>query len=379
MQKERFVNTVRQSRSRSRRVQLLIVAGTLAGIVGYNALKPVPASRISQRPYAPARLDAWEKVTPRLHAADQAGQDAARRYRERVQAFFAERKQNTRDFGEAVLSLGGKWAFVKSKLPFTDVDGHRQFLRERFERIVLSGPELQELIQSVVAGYIGELQGIENDLLVQIRADLSDSDLARFETAAMLRTDEAFRKEYARSLNEVAAVVGRDVMVQIGRETVTWVGADIATNITLSLATALAERLGVSAGMLGSGAASGAATVGIGLAAGLILDALLERILRTCGHDPAGDIGGKVDEALDVFQGLLLDGDPQAVRTYETLRRLQVRDRFSFVREECRQAADRMETGGYLGLDRELKRLKEARSRLRGEALRRLILEGGQS
>jgi hypothetical protein len=38
-----------------------------------------------------------------------------------------------------------------------------------------------------------------------------------------------------------------------------------------------------------------------------------------------------------------------------------------------------METGGYLGLDREFRRLKEARSGLRTEALRKLILEGVQS
>jgi hypothetical protein len=195
----------------------------------------------------------------------------------------------------------------------------------------------------------------------------------------MLRTDEAFRKEYARSLEQVAAVVSRDVMVQVGREAVTWIGADIATNITISLATALAERLGISAGILGSGAASGAATLGVGLAAGLVLDALLDWVLKAWGHDPAGDIAVKVNEALAMFEGLLLDGDPRAVRTYETLRRLQEYDPFPFVREQCRQAADCMETGGYLGLDREFKRLKEARSRLRGEALRKLILEGGQS
>jgi hypothetical protein len=373
------VNTFHESRPRGWRVQLLIAAATLAGMAACAAFKYVQAPSSTQPVYAPARINAWEKITPRMRAANLAGQETANRHRESVRAFFVERKGRTREFGEAVLSLGGKWAFVKSKLPFTDGDGHRQYLRERFEQIVVSGPELHDLIQSVVAGYINELQGIENDLLVQIRADLSDSDLARFETGAMLRTDEAFRQEYAHSLEQVAAVVRRDVMIQVGRETVLWVGTDIATNITISLATALAERLGVSAGILGSGAASGAVTLGVGIAAGLVLDALLDWVLKAWGHDPAGDIAAKVDEALDMFQGLLLDGDPQAVRTYETLRRLQNHDPFPFVRAECRLAADRMETGGYLGLCRELKRLQEARSRLREEALRKLILEGGQS
>lgn len=372
------MNSAHEPQRRSWRVQLLIAAAALAGMAGFAAFENVPARRSTRPQYAPARVNAWEKIAPRLRTADLVGVGMASRRRECVRAFFTERKRRTREFGEAVLSLSGKWEFVKSKLPFTDGNGHREFLRQRFEEIVVSGPELQELIQSVVAGYVAELQGIENDLLVQIRADLSDSDLALFETGAMLRTDEAFRKEYARSLEEVAAVVRRDVMIQVGREAVTWVGADIAANITLSLATALAERLGVSAGILGTGAASGAATLGVGVAAGFVLDALLDWVLKACGHDPAGDIAGKVDRALDMFQGLLLDGDQQAARTYQTLRRLQNDDPFPFVRDECRRAADAMDAGGYLGLGHELKRLQETRSRLREEALRKLILEGGQ-
>ncbi len=357
----------------------LIAAATLTGMAAYAGFKYAPALCSTQQRYVPARAEAWQKITPRMRTADLAGQDTANRHGEFVRAFFAERKRRSRDFGEAVLSLGGKWAFVKSKVGFTDSYGYRQYLRERFAQIVVSGPELQELIQAAVAGFINELQGIENDLLVQIRADLSDSDLARFETGAMLRTDEAFRAEYAKSLEQVAAIVQHDVMIQVGREAVAWVGADIATSITISLATALAERLGVSAGILGTGAASGTVTLGVGIAAGFVLDATLDWVLKAYGHDPAGDIASKVTEALDMFQGLLLDGDRQAVRTYETLRRLQNDDLFPFVRDECRRSADRMETGGYLGLDHELKRLQEVRARLREGALRKLILEGGRS
>ena len=291
----------------------LIAAATLTGMAAYAGFNMYRHLLHAAR-YAPARVEAWQKITPRMRAADLAGQDTANRHGEFVRAFFAERKRRSRDFGEAVLSLGGKWAFVKSKVGFTDSYGYRQYLREQFAQIVVSGPELQELIQAVVAGFINELQGIENDLLVQIRADLSDSDLARFETGAMLRTDEAFRAEYAKSLEQVAAIVQHDVMIQVGREAVTWVGADIATSITISLATALAERLGVSAGILGTGAASGTVTLGVGIAAGFVLDATLDWVLKAYGHDPAGDIASKVTEALDMFQGLLLDGDRQAVR-----------------------------------------------------------------
>jgi hypothetical protein len=371
------VNTVHKSRLRGRRI--MIAASAPAGVAAYLAIKFVVALCASQPQYAPARVTAWEKITPRLHAADLAGQELAKQQRERVKAFFLERRHRTEEFGEAVLSMRGKWVFVKNKLGFGDADDHREFLRKQFEKIVVSGPELEELIHSAVESYINGLQGIENDLLVQIRADLSDGDLARFETGAMLRTEDAFRKEYAKSLEQAAAVVKRDVVIQVGREAVTWVGADIATSITISLTTAVAERLGVSAGILGTGAASGAVTLGVGIAAGFILDALLDQVMKAWGHNPAGQIALEVNHVLDKFENLLLDGDRDAVQTYETLRRLQNDDLFTFVRKECRRAFDAMDSGGYLGLSHELKRLQETRSRLREEALRKLILEGGQS
>ena len=373
------MNTIPVSRSGGWYAPFLIGASVLLGMAAYTALSLVQAPAAKQAQYSPARVNAWAKILPRLQAAEKAGQESASRHREAIVAFFAERKRHTRAFGESVVSLSGKWAFVKSKLPFADGDGHRQFLHEQFEEIVLSGRDLEELIKSVVAGYISELQGIENDMLVQIRADLSDSDLWCFESGAMLRTDESFRKEYGHSLESVAVTVSRDVMVQVGREAVTWVGADIATSITVSLAAGLAERLGISAGILGTVAASGAATLGVGIAAGFVLDALLDSVMKAWGYDPAGDIADKIDATLDLFRDYLLDGDPQAVEADEKLRRLQTQDLFPFVRDECGRAADLMQTSGRLGLGYELKRLKESRSKLCEKALKKLILEGGQS
>ena len=235
-------------------------------------IRPWPAQRLGESSCA--------ETARRRRGRQAADRDAAL-----VTRFFAERKERARAFAEEVLSLRGKWEFVKAKLPFTDHDGHERDLHDRFEEMVVSGPELKELIQSVVSRYVSELQGLENDLLVSLRADLSDSELAGLQAGAVLKTDEAFRRN-ARSLERVAGVVAGDLPVQVGREALTWVSADIATNVTASLATALAERLGISAGVLGTGAASGVATLGVGIAAGFVVDAVLDRVLRAMGHDP---------------------------------------------------------------------------------------------
>jgi hypothetical protein len=337
-----LVNKARPKWGRNWRVQLFIVVAVMAGAAAYC----LPRQGSPQPVHEPARVQAWEKVTPRLNAAELAGQDAAERHCRLVTAFFAERRERCRAFAEEVLSLEGKWNFLKSKLPWAQGDEHRRYLHQRFEEMVVSGPELEELIRSVVNGYACELEGIENELLVAIRADLCDGEPSQLGTGAALGSDDAFRREYSRSLEQVAPIIGHDLGVVIGREAVTWVAADIATNITISLSTALVERLGLSGGILGTGAAIGVETLGVGLAAGFILDALLDRVLKVFGHDPTSDIAGKLSESLSAFESQLLDGDEA-------------------------------EAGGQPGLRDKLKRLRETRSQLREGALKKLILEGG--
>src|SRR6266851_4204210 len=79
----------------------------LAGMAACAAFKYVQAPGSTQPVYPPARISAWEKISPRMHAADQAGKKTASRHRESVQAFFAERKGRrspiaTKTFGEEV-------------------------------------------------------------------------------------------------------------------------------------------------------------------------------------------------------------------------------------------------------------------------------------
>src|SRR5262249_54300099 len=140
---------------------------------------------------------------------------------------------------------------------------------------------------------------------------------------------------------------------------------------------AVAVRLGVSGGILGTGAASGVATLGVGLVVGFLVDGAVDWTMRQAGYDPAGDIAHEVANTLGRMETLLVEGEPDAHRAFKKLRHLQDHDRFSFVRSECRQSADRIEASGILGLRHELNRLNKLRSRLREEALRKLVLEGG--
>jgi len=357
-----------------RRTQVaLLTLGTLAGMVAWAVF----SHRSQPKAPDPARVQLWQKITPRLQQADQDGAQTGQRHLERLSDFFIEKRWYARDFAEDALGWGGKWAFVKGKVAGDDGKAHQEYLRAAFERHFFTGRDLQELLQSVITGYLTEVEGQENALLVAIRADLSEQDLPALQQLAALRSDEAFRNEYRKMLEQVIPTISRDMKITLGREAVVWVGSDIAAAVTVRIASAVAVRLGISGGILGTGAASGVATLGIGVVVGFLVDGAVDWIMQRIGYDPVGKIAGEVSATLSRIEQLLLDGDPEAHTVYRHMRRLQDQDPIPFVRSECRKAADRVETGGSLGLRYELNRLRELRCRLREAALKRLILEGG--
>ena len=355
----------------------LLTLGVLAGMTAWMLLPS--GSEPQAPPPDPACVRAWQKITPRLQQAEKDGDKAGQKQLQVIEDFFVDKKRHATDFAEEAIGWRGKWAFVKGKLNGDEGKAYQAHLRSAFERHFFTGSDLQELLEKAIKAYLTELEGQENALLVAIRADLAEQDLPTPRALAALRSDEAFRKEYRKMLEQVVPIVSRDLKIAVGREAVVWVGSEIAAAVTVRIATAVAVRLGVSGGILGTGVASGVATLGIGVVVGFIVDGAVDWIMRLAGYDPAGKIANETSATLRRIQELLIDGDKGAHCVYGELRRLQHEDLFPFVRDECRRAADQIETGGSLGLGSELKRLREVRARLREAALKKLILEGGQS
>lgn len=89
-----------------------------------------------------------------------------------VDAFFAEAKNNTPHFAEEALGWASKWRLVRGYLPFGQGEGHQKYLREKFEEIVLSPQHLETLVRQTIHRYQARLQALENQLLVDLQADL---------------------------------------------------------------------------------------------------------------------------------------------------------------------------------------------------------------
>lgn len=349
--------------------------------------------------YDPVRLRAWQEVVPHVKQAEEETKKEAGASAEQVARFFAERRKGARPFAADVLSLGGKWEFVKGQF---DPGGHERYLEECFQRHLFRPDELKAVIESAIARYVSEVQGRENQLLVDIRADLSDGELTGPAYVPALDSEAEFRRQYEAMLEEILPIVGQDVGATVTREMVSFVGSEIAAQIVAEIGTSLAVRLGISGGVLGAGAYSGTVTFGIGLVAGILVDMALDWIIRQAGYDPEGEIAARVEATLARLESLVLDGptaadfadyDPDArpladpkFRALlvprcepgpedETLGKLFLEFRAIQARTELARAAH--EAPGTLGLRNQLRRLDEGRSKLREAALRRLILEGG--
>lgn len=321
------------------------------------------------------RKRAWDKIEPRIAEADAADRAALETQLATVDAFFNERRPGTKAFAEAVLSLKGKWVFVKSKVSSSEDDAHLKFLQEKFEQNIFTIDELKQLIESSIGGYVSRVQGIENRLLVDVQADLSERELAVAGAPLVNVPEREFRSRFDALLQSVATSVARDSQFAASREVVSFVAGEIAAQIAVRVATAVATRLGISAGVLGAGAASGWATFGIGLVAAVVIDVAIDRVTRAAGYDPVAKVATKVDEVLGQVHTMILDGDAEALAALAKLRTMSRDDPDAAVRLEARRAVESIEAGGSLGLRRELLKLHEARSELRREALRRLIFD----
>lgn len=381
------------STRRSTTVGAMLVAavfvslGVFAWVGRFSApVDPTPVVRIAPPEVIPPatntpidwtawRERAWDKIEPRIDQADEDDLAALELQLATIDEFFGERRAGSRPFAESVLSLRGKWVFVKSKLPTAEDDAHLEFLQEKFEQNVFAIADLKQAIESAIGGYVSRVQGIENRLLVDVRADLSEKEFAEAGPPLTTIPETEFRRRFGVLLENVAAAVSRDAEFAASREVVSFISGEIAAQIAVRVATAVAARLGVSAGVLGTGAAAGWATFGIGLVAAVVIDVAIDRVTKAAGYDPVGRVAAKVDEVLSQVRQMIVDGDPEAWKALEKLRLMAVDDPDANVRQVAKQSVESIEAGGSLGLRRELDELHKARSKLRREALRRLVFE----
>ncbi len=145
-----------------------------------------------------ARARAWDRTEPLLADADRQAAAALDRQLATIHAFLVQRKPGTRAFAEQMLSLRGKWELIKSQVTTDGDQVYARFLDDTFAEHVFRADELRQVVEAAIRAYLAELEGIEANLLVRLRGDLSEDKLPLQTVIPALRSDEALSRHYLR-------------------------------------------------------------------------------------------------------------------------------------------------------------------------------------
>ncbi|HOI55576.1 MAG TPA: hypothetical protein PLP01_10035 [Phycisphaerae bacterium] len=298
-----------------------------------------------------------------MEAADAKTRELTNQLVGRIETFFDGRKEGARAFAEAALGWGSKWELIKSR------EGHREFIAARFSEYIFRQDELAALLETASSEYAQGLRAVENELLVQVRADLKDLPAHILPAFA---NDQVLTSRFEQIVATVAADVARDLQVDVGREITSFAVGEIVAVVVTKTLTAVATRLGISGAILGTGAASSWATFGAGIVVGIAVDFLLDWIIGWF-HDPVGDIAGKVTTSLDDVKRSITIGDPEAWKVHDRVAEMATQHSDAEIRNQAATVLANIERGGALGLKYALGQVADVQNRSRQSALRQLV------
>jgi hypothetical protein len=212
-------------------------------------------------------------------------------------SLFNRARSKTDAFAKLALGWGSKWRVAMDAMPFTQGNRNAAFLKQQFEEQVLSGAELEQSMKQCVNEFLADMRSIENQMLVDIKADIAELPGDYSITSLSEAELQAYFEEAIANANRTA---GEDLGSDVSSQLVSLVVGEVLTQVAI--------RLGVSAGILSTGAASGWATLGVGLLAGIIIDQLVNTVWNQW-NDPHGNLVDVLNHQLDVMQNAICNGD----------------------------------------------------------------------
>lgn len=265
--------------SGARRAILATGCVMLVGIGGYGVYRGINALSPSTK-----RASVAVRTAVKRHIAqstDRAHQAAVARAAE-FEVFIRERKTaGLVDFSKDVTSYRSSWLAIKSKLPFTDADEHRQFVADAFGRRLFTPAQLSERVARIVQAFERDLLEEQNKLAVLVRQEIGGGVLPPTVAAVA-------HQDMARAVAVVAGSAQSGATAKVGSLVVSEAVSTIASQVLV--------RLGVTAGILSAAAATSWWTLGAGVAIGFAVDAAVKYF-----KNPEEDVRKDVERALDEF------------------------------------------------------------------------------
>jgi len=274
---------------------LCATAGVAAAIIGLNGLTVTSSQsdviRVPAQEIRKVNPEAIKMANEQLNWAH--GQSFAR-----LDQHFApvEELFNTarvREFSDRCLSLESKWLLLKDQL--TDSGEHSALIESAFRSCIFEEAALEQLLQQCTTAYVQEVGSIDGEMLVRLRVDLES-----LPSGAVPGFDaNTLHQRFAEAIKRSVMASKSDVLAMVQRETVSFIVSEVVT--------AAMVQLGVSSGILATGAASGWATFGTGLVVGLLVDYAVQQY-----SDPAGTLTAELNQRLQELKSAILYGDQES-------------------------------------------------------------------
>ena len=193
--------------------------------------------------------------------------------------FIMSKKKGARPFAENVTSWYGKWRVVKPYIPGTDADGHKTYVEELFANHVFTKQELGQRLKRTIEDAVLDMEAIQNRLAVKLKQEVTGGTSTTIDGTVVA-------DEFRHSIEQIVATSQWDAQKTAGALVVSEVVSAIGMQVLI--------RLGVSAGILGTGAANSWWSLGGSVVIGVIVDLLWEWV-----DDPTGDVEREVGKAVE--------------------------------------------------------------------------------
>jgi len=298
------------ARNRKRNLGWLLLATIcFVGSLGYfwnearNASTRETVSMVPVEPPPPSREERMAQAKQRLavhlqRAKERTGELALNDFPS-IDPLFAKAHDGILPFTAVCLGGTSKWKMVLDAIPLRRGGEHEAFLKQEFESKVLSSRDLERAIEQTIRDYILRVRDIENEMLVDMRAD--NEDLPGFESLHGV-DQETLSTKFDEALANASEKAGSDLYANVNTQLVSLLAGEVLAQVAI--------RLGVSGGILSAGAASSWATFGVGLLASLVVDQLVTR-LWDWWADPEIELALQLADHLGSLHQLICNGDEQ--------------------------------------------------------------------
>ncbi len=235
-----------------------------------------------------------EAAAERRAQAERESAEARRRAVKEIKREFEEAKERVPDFSSRLLSLTGKWNYIRR-----GSKSYRGWVEREFEERVLDQEALDQAISDVVESWAHKLDGIVNQAILDLAATYEALLEQAFEEGRRLDWDP---QTAASMVQKHIRELETESIRQMGSAMGVWVG-QISS---VEMAVEIIRRVFIRTGIIGGAAVkSSKFTLGVSLVIGFIVEQAIDRIIRLI-NDPreriTEEVRSRLDDAFEILK-----------------------------------------------------------------------------